>query len=135
MTTSIPVGGLHVTPSTRRVSAQPTINVTIQLASTVLITLPTLPAVRNPVILMASVYLAVHEDARMDFQLFRNGAEISALQRFREQVQLASGTTVISMHWYDAEPGISAIYSLRALAFPFAVGNGVATNSRFTAFV
>ncbi|MBW2673875.1 MAG: hypothetical protein JRD89_10750 [Deltaproteobacteria bacterium] len=137
MTTSIPVGGLRATPALRRVSAQPTVNTTIQLASTVLVTLPALHAVRNPVILIASVYLLTNDDSRLDFQLFRDGAEVSAFYRFRfrEEITSAAGTRLLSMHWYDDEPGVTPVYSLRAFVNAFVAGNVATTNSRFTAFI
>jgi len=133
--TAIPTTGGNAVPSLRRVSAQPALNTKIQLASTTLITCPALHAVRNPVILVASVYLLVAEDATMDFQLFRDGAEISVFQRFRQVVKLAAGTQTISVTWYDIEPGIAPVYSMRGFANAYAAGNTAATNSRMSAFI
>lgn len=136
MTTSMPTHSGRGAPSLRRVSAQLAASTDIALALTTLVTCGELYAAGNPTIIIASVNLDANEAADLSFRLFRDGVEIAAANRFVETVVGADDRKVLHMHWFDAAPGNTPAYSLRALA---SVSAGALSSAevptRLTAFI
>ena len=101
------------------VTVQATSDIVIDpIADTLLLTLPPIAANKNPV--------HVHFTTGLDrlgsgnrvgtFKLFRDGLEVNVLDRYEQRLRSADDEWTTSMHWVDAAPGNTPVYTIMAIA-------------------
>lgn len=103
------------------------VEVVILAASTTITTLPALTANGRPVFIEASIEVTGSNIVIVNWQLFRDGVEMDAAQRFDDTTMGGGESFTTTPHWIDTTPGASPVYSLRAIA---SATPGAAVNQR-----
>ena len=138
MTTSMPTMSGRGIPALRRVSARIAAAVNIPQVNPVLLaTCAALHAAGSPVIIQATINVTLADTATLSFMLYRGGVEIDATDRWLQHAINLDVAEVVHVHWFDATPGVTPIYSLYAQASAWGGGayNQAAVPTRLTAFI